>query len=93
MAYLTSTPRLEQLRELADRVLCLGHREPIAGHDDHRLGVGELDGDVVGTDLADGATGSSRGTGRIVPAAEPADHDVHHRAVHRVGHELRQDRA
>ena len=50
---------LEQLGQLADRVLCLGDRQAVAGHDDHRLGVGQLDRDVVGADLADRAAGTA----------------------------------
>ena len=46
---------LEQLGELADGVLGLGHREAVARHDDDGLGVGELDGGVVDADLADRA--------------------------------------
>ena len=47
--------RLEELGQLADRVLGLGDGEAVARDDDHRLGVGELDRDVVGADLADRA--------------------------------------
>ena len=94
MAYLTSTPlRLEELGQLADGVLGLGDREAVAGHDDHLLGVGQLDRDVVGADLADRAAGAGGRPGGRVAATEAADHDVHDRAVHRVGHELGQDRA
>ena len=46
--------RLEQLGQLAHRVLGLGDGEAVARDDDHVLGVGELDRDVVGADLADG---------------------------------------
>ena len=94
IAYLTSTPlRLEQLGQLADGVLGLGHGEAVARDDDHRLRVGQLDRDVVGADLADGAAGAGGRAGRLVAATEPADHDVHDRAVHGVGHQLGQDRA
>ena len=94
IAYLTSTPpRFEELGQLADGVLGLGHREAVARHDDHRLRIGELDRDVVGADLADGPTGAGDRPGRLVAATEPADHDVQDRAVHRVGHQLGQDRA
>ena len=37
IAYLTSTPRgLEELGQLADRVLGLRDRQAVAGDDDHR---------------------------------------------------------
>ena len=46
---------LEQLGQLAHRVLGLGDREAVARDDDHVLGVGQLDRDVVGADRADRA--------------------------------------
>ena len=39
---------LEHVRELAHGVLCLGDREPVAGHDHHLPRVGQHDGEVVG---------------------------------------------
>ena len=96
MAYETSTPRcLEQLGQLADRVLRLGHGEAVAGHDDDLLGVGQLDRRVVEADLAHGAAcaASAGRAGSGVAATEAADHDVRDRPVHGVGHELGQDRA
>ena len=55
---------LEQLGQLADGVLGLGDREAVARHDDHVLGVGQLDRDVVGADR--------RGPSRPAPPAAPA---------------------
>ena len=70
MAYLTSTPAcLEQLGQLADGVLGLGHGQAVAGHDDDRAGVGELDRGVVDADLADGAAGPA--TAPTVPSPPP----------------------
>ena len=86
-------PGFEQLGQLADGVLGLGHGQSVAGDDDHRAGIGELDRDVVGPDLADGATGAGGCAGCLVATTEPADHDVHDRSVHGIGHQLRQDRA
>ena len=84
---------LEQLGQLADGVLGLRDGEAVARHDDHRLRIGQLDRHVVGADLADGAAGSGGRAGGLVAATEPADHDVHDRPVHGVGHQLGQDRA
>ena len=84
---------LEQLGQLAHGVLRLGDGEAVARDDDHVLGVGQLDRDVVGADGADRAARPGRGAGRVVAATEPADHDVQDRPVHGVGHELGQDRA
>ncbi len=84
---------LEQLGQLADRVLRLGDGQAVARHDDDVLRVGQLDRDIVRADGPHGATGPCHGTGRVVAAAEPADHDVQDGPVHRVGHELGQDRA
>ena len=83
---------LEQLGQLADGVLGLGDREAVARDHDHVLGVGQLDRDVVRADRADRAARPGRGPGGVVAATEPADHDVHDRPVHGVGHELGQDR-
>ena len=83
---------LEELRELADGMLGLRDGEAVTRHDDHVLGVGELDRDVVGADRADRAARAGSRARRIVASPEAADHDVHHRAVHRIGHELGQDR-
>ena len=44
---------LEQVGQLAHRVLRLRHGEAVARNDDHLLRVGELDGRVVEADLAD----------------------------------------
>ena len=52
--------RLEQLGQLAHRVLRLGDGQAVAGHDDHLLGVGQLDRRVVDADLADRAARAAR---------------------------------
>ncbi len=55
----------EQLGELADGVLGLGDRQPVAGDDEDLVGVGEQDGDVLGAPRADGAVpGGAVGPGR-----------------------------
>ena len=74
-------------------MLRLGHRQPVAGHDDDVLGVGQLDGGVVDADLADRAAGRGRIGLRAFTTAEAADHDVQQRAVHGVSHELGEDAA
>ncbi len=47
--------RLQQIRQLADAVLRLRHCQTVARHDDHLLGVGELDRRIVDGDLPYGA--------------------------------------
>ena len=54
-------PLLEELGQLADRVLGLGDGEAVARDDDHVARVGQLDRDVVGADRADRA---ARAAGR-----------------------------
>ena len=66
IAYLTSTSALlELVGELADGVLGLRDREPVAGDDDHAVGVGEQDADVLRGRRAHGATVGGR---RRLPA-------------------------
>ena len=66
-----NAPALEQIGELAHRVLGLGDREPVAGHDHHLAGVGQHDGQVVRGDLPHRlAVGSRRDRGR--PRTVPA---------------------
>ena len=86
---------LEDLGQLADRVLGLGDREAVAGHHDDLLGVRQHDRGVVHVDLADRAAAGPRHCRALVAlaATEAADHDVQDRAVHGVGHELGQDGA
>ena len=79
--------RLEQLRELAHRVLRLRDRQAVARHDDHARGIRKLDRRIVDTELPDGAALAAR-RHRAFAAAESAGDDVHDRAVHGVGHEL-----
>ncbi len=65
IAYVTLTPPLlEELGELAHAVLRLGDRQAVAWDDDHVLGVGELDRDVVGADRADRAARAAGAGGR-----------------------------
>ena len=47
--------RLEQVGELADVVLRLRDREPVAGHEDDLVRVREHHGDVLGARAADGS--------------------------------------
>ena len=63
------TALLEQVGQLAHRVLGLGDGEAVAGHDDDLLGVGELDRRVVEADLADVA--ARRPRRRLRHAAPP----------------------
>ena len=85
---------LELVGQLADRVLRLRDRHPVAGDDDHFVGVGEHRGDVVGADgahvllpwpPAPPAVGLHR--------AERAEQHVGDRAVHRFAHQHGEQRA
>ena len=54
IAYLTVTPFSVSLaRQLLDRVLGARDRQAVARHDDHRLGVAEHEGGVVGAAALD----------------------------------------
>ena len=67
IAYLTVTPLCDELLgQLLDRVLRARHRQAVAGHDDHRLGVAEDEGGVVGAAALD------RRAARPLPAAAGA---------------------
>ena len=83
----------EELGQLADGVLSLRDRKTVAGHDDHVLGIGQLDRHIVRADLTDGAVDARDRASRVVTTAEATDHDVHDRSIHGIGHQLGQDRA
>ena len=86
---------LEQVGHLAQRVLGLGHRHAVAGHDDHRLGVLHDVGRVLrraGLDRA-ALAAARRRRRRPAVAAEAAEDDVEDRAVHALAHDVGQDRA
>ena len=86
----TSTPALAQLAgELGDRVLRLGDGHAVAGRDDHRRGVLQQVGDVLGVDLAVLAVVGVVGAGAALDA-EPAGDDRDERPVHRLAHDVGQ---
>ena len=84
----------EQVGEVAHRVLRLRDRHAVAGHDDQRADVGEQHGRVLARDLAHRARGGGApaGGGRG-GGAEASEQHVAERAVHRLAHELREQRA
>src|SRR4029453_13538494 len=55
---------LQLVGELLDRVLCLGDRHAVAGDEDDRVGVAELDRGVLGADRVDRALLTLAGAGR-----------------------------
>ena len=86
---------LELFGQLAYRVLCLGDGHAVAGDDYHAAGVGELDGRVGGASRAH-RTGVLAGPGCALHNSAPADaagDDGRDRAVHRLRHEVGEDRA
>ena len=85
---------LEELRHLAHRVLGLRDGHPVARHDHDLRRVGHLHRGVRGRGRADGLVAVVAGAAaRGHDAAEPARDDRRDRAVHRLRHEVRQDRA
>ncbi len=84
----------ERLGQLAHGALGLSDRHPVAGHDHHAVGIGELYRGVGGGRRTDAARVLARSLGPSdrARAAEAAGHDRGDRAVHRVGHQPRQDR-
>ena len=85
---------LEEVRELAHVVLRLRDRHPVARDDDDLARERELHGDVVGSRRANGAAvvGSRLPDARL-HLAERAEEDVGDRAVHRLRHQQREQRA
>ncbi len=84
---------LELVGELLHRVLGLGDRHPVAGDEDDRVGVAELDRGVLGADrvhrtLLARRCGAAGGHG-----AEPGEQQVADRAVHGPAHLEREDRS
>ena len=85
---------LEQLGELAHVVLRLRDGEAVAGHDDDLARERELHGDVVRRRRAHRAPVVPRaGAGAGLHLAEGAEQDVRDRAVHRLRHHQREERA
>jgi hypothetical protein len=81
---------LEQIGELARHVLRLCDRESVARHDDHPLGEGERDRDVLGAGAAgDLVVSQVVATGRL--ATEGGEQHVRQRAVHRLDHDVGED--
>ena len=85
----------ERLGQLAHGVLGLSDRHPVAGHDHHAVGVGELDRGVGGARRAHraGVLAGAAGALDRAAAAEAAGDDRRDRAVHRDRHQVREDRA
>ncbi len=85
---------LEQVRELADRVLCLRDGEPVPGDDDHALRICKQRREVFDRTRPHAPTLLPRHrTGRRLHLAEGAEEDVSERATHRVAHQLGQKAA
>ena len=87
--------RLELFGQLAHRVLRLRDRHAVARNDHHAARVGELDRRVGGARRAHRASvlAGARGSLYDAAAAEAARDDRRDRAVHRLGHQVRKDRA
>ena len=89
-----SAVRLQAVPELAQRVLRLRDRHPVAGDDDERVGVLQDERRVLRAALlhrarlADGDSGHALGLG-----AESAEDDAHERSVHAPAHDVGEDRA
>jgi hypothetical protein len=80
-----------QLPRLA---LGLGGGEAVAGDNDDLAGIRQLNGDIVDVGAADiGHAVRCRAGRSRVAHTKATDHDRHHRAVHRVRHQLGEDRA
>ena len=84
--------RDQQVDQLAQRVLGLGDREAVAGHDDHPVGVAEHDRDVLGAGRLHRPVGGLAAAERRA-ALERAEQDVGHRAAHGLGHQQGEERA
>jgi hypothetical protein len=83
----------QQVGQFADLVLGLRGGQSVAGHDDDLAGVGELDRGVVGRHGPHPRFARSAGArGGGVTGAVATGDDVRDRTVHRVGHELGEDR-
>ncbi len=85
-------PVAQHVDQLAQRVLRLGDGQPVAGHDDHPVGVAQQDRDVLGPGRADRPVGGHAGAQGGAALQRP-EQDVGHRAAHRRGHQLGQERA
>jgi len=82
------------LGQLHQRVLRTGHRQAVAGNDDHGVGVGQQEGGVVGrTGLHVALQLRARRAAGIGVGTEAAEDHVEERAVHRLAHDVREDRA
>ena len=77
---------LDQLGQLAHRVLRLRHRHAVARDDDHALRVRELHGGVLRRDGPHGERRAGRHCACRGAAAERAEEHVRERAVHRLRH-------
>ena len=64
---------LELVGELLDRVLGLGDRHPVAGDEDDRVGVAELDRGVLGADRGDRALLPRRRAAALARRRSPAN--------------------
>ena len=84
---------LEHVDQLAQGVLGLGDGEPVAGHDDHPVGVAEQDRDVLRAGRAHRPVADASPAAERRAALERAEQDVGHRAAHRRGHQPGQERA
>ncbi|MNR48173.1 hypothetical protein D3C85_1673750 [compost metagenome] len=81
------------LGQFLQRMLRPCYRQAVARNDDHGVGVGQQEGRVVSR------TGFHRAgffrtgrAGRIRGVAETTEQDVEERTVHRLAHDVREDR-
>ena len=84
----------QDIGHLAQRMLRLRHRHAIARHDDHRAGILQDEGGILGAARLDQPVG---GPGRrrrgAAFGAETAQDHIEDRAVHALAHDVAQDRA
>ena len=82
----------EHVDKLAQGVLRLRHRQPVARHDDHPVGVAEQDRDVLGSGRPHRPVGGLAAAQRRA-ALEGAEQDVDDRAAHGLRHQPGQQRS
>ena len=82
------------LGQLLERVLCPRDRKAVAWDDNHGVGVGQQEGGVIsGAGLHRACFFGARRSASIRRVAETAQQHIKEGAVHRLAHDVRQDRA